>query len=95
MNGSNAAPEHLIISKGVGIRLATELNSSIIVFDSWVLIQPFREFHNKIMVVVFLMNELEQLRSLRKSCKRSTNPLSYMHHKILSSTSCHMCLQNQ
>ena len=47
MNGSNAALEHLIISKGIGIRLTTELPSSIIVFDNWVLIQPFREFHNK------------------------------------------------
>ena len=47
MNSLNASLEHLIISKGVGIRLTTELNSSIIVFDNWVLIQPFREFHNK------------------------------------------------
>ena len=34
-------------SKGIRIRLTTELTSSIIVFDNWVLIQPFREFHNK------------------------------------------------
>ena len=47
MNGSNAALKHLIISKGIGIRLTTELTSSIIVFDNRVLIQPFREFHNK------------------------------------------------
>ena len=47
MNGSNAALKHLIISKGIGIRLTTELASSIIVFDNRVLIQPFREFHNK------------------------------------------------
>ena len=47
MNGSNATLKHLIISKGIGIRLTTVLTSSIIVFDNWVLIQPFREFHNK------------------------------------------------
>ena len=45
MNGSNATLKHLIISKGIGIRLATELTSSIIVFDNWVLIQPFRQFN--------------------------------------------------
>ena len=47
MNGSNATLKHLIVSKGIGIRLTTELTSSIIVFDDWVFIQPFREFHNK------------------------------------------------
>ena len=47
MNGSNATLERLIVSKGIGIRFTTELASSIIVFNNWVLIQPFREFHNK------------------------------------------------
>ena len=92
MDGSNATLKHLIISKGIGIRLTTELNSSVIVFDNWVLIQPFI---TKMVIVVFLMNELEQLRSLRKSCKGSTDRRGHGGSQDIKAALAVTCLQNR